>query len=164
MIKKTVTYENFNGKTVTEDFYFHLSKTELIEMQFGPEEVFSDKLQEIITSQNNYKIVKLFKMIVLQAYGIKSKDGREFRKSKKIRRQFSQSAAYPEIFMGLAEDADSAAEFVNGIMPITMPALETEPVSVLKLPEEVIPKPTEADLSSMSREDLIRLAAGGSLS
>ena len=30
MLKKTITYEDYNGNTITEDFYFNLSKAEVI--------------------------------------------------------------------------------------------------------------------------------------
>ena len=34
MLKKTITYEDFNGVERKEDFYFNLSKAEIMEMQF----------------------------------------------------------------------------------------------------------------------------------
>ncbi len=33
MLKKTITYEDFDGNQVTEDHFFHLSKADLVEME-----------------------------------------------------------------------------------------------------------------------------------
>ena len=32
MLKKTITYTDYNGNSRTEDFYFNLTKTELMKM------------------------------------------------------------------------------------------------------------------------------------
>ena len=35
MLKKTITYNDYNGVERTEDFYFNLSKAEILEMEMG---------------------------------------------------------------------------------------------------------------------------------
>ena len=117
MLKKTVTYVDYNGVERTEDFYFNLSKAEVTEMELSVEGGFSKMLEEIVKSNDNARIVELFKEMVLKAYGEKSADGRRFIKSKELSEAFSQTEAYSEIFMELALDEKAAAAFVNGIMP-----------------------------------------------
>lgn len=117
MLKKTVTYVDYNGVERTEDFYFNLSKAEVTEMELSVEGGFSKMLEEIVKSNDNVRIVELFKQMVLKAYGEKSADGKRFVKSKEIAEAFSQTEAYSEIFMELALDEKAAAAFVNGIMP-----------------------------------------------
>jgi hypothetical protein len=117
MIKKTVTYVDYNGVERTEDFYFNLSKAEIAEMEMSVEGGFSKMLEEIVASKDNVKIVSLFKQMVLKAYGEKSADGRRFMKSEEISKAFSETEAYSEIFMSLALNESEAAAFVNGIMP-----------------------------------------------
>jgi hypothetical protein len=117
MIKKTVTYVDYNGVERTEDFYFNLSKAEVAEMEMSVEGGFSKMLEEIVASKDNVKIVSLFKQMVLKAYGEKSADGRRFMKSEEISKAFSETEAYSEIFMSLALNESEAAAFVNGIMP-----------------------------------------------
>ena len=117
MIKKTVTYVDYNGVERTEDFYFNLSKAEVAEMEMSVEGGFSKMLEEIVASKDNVKIVSLFKQMVLKAYGEKSADGRRFMKSEEISKAFSETEAYSEIFMSLALNESDAAAFVNGIMP-----------------------------------------------
>ena len=120
MLKKTVTYVDYNGVERTEDFYFNLSKAEVTEMELSVEGGFSKMLEEIVKSNDNVRILELFKEMVLKAYGEKSADGRRFIKSKELSEAFSQTEAYSEIFMELAMDEKAAAAFVNGIMPANL--------------------------------------------
>ena len=120
MLKKTVTYVDYNGVERTEDFYFNLSKAEVAEMELSVEGGFSKMLEEIVKSKDNVRIIELFKEMVLKAYGEKSADGRRFIKSKELSEAFSQTEAYSEIFMELALDEKAAAAFVNGIMPANL--------------------------------------------
>lgn len=117
MLKKTVTYTDFNDVERTEDFYFHLTEAELSEMDLDAEGNLADKLQKIIDSKNMKEIKDAFKWIVLKAYGEKSEDGRRFMKSDEIRNNFEATQAYSDIWVELATDADAASAFVNGIMP-----------------------------------------------
>lgn len=120
MLKKTITYVDYNGVERTEDFYFNLSKAEVTEMELSVEGGFSKMLEEIVKSNDNVRIIELFKQMVLKAYGEKSADGKRFVKSKEIAEAFSQTEAYSEIFMELALDEKAAAAFVNGIMPANL--------------------------------------------
>lgn len=117
MLKKTITYEDFNGVERKEDFYFNLSKAEIMEMQFGTVGGLDVMLQKIVDAKDVKSIMNTFKMLILKAYGIKSDDGRRFIKSEEIAKEFEQTEAYSILYMELATDDNAAAEFVNGIMP-----------------------------------------------
>jgi hypothetical protein len=117
MLKREIKYEDFNGEEVTEIFYFNLSKPELIELEVGYTQGFGQMLQSIVESRNNKEIIAKFKEIVLMAYGIKSDDGKRFIKSDKLREEFSQTAAYAELFMELATNDQAAVIFLNGVLP-----------------------------------------------
>ena len=117
MIKKTVTYTDYNGVERTENFYFNLSKAEVMEMEMGTEGGMAESIQKIIDAKDAPAIIRLFKDLVLRAYGEKSDDGRRSMKSKEISEAFSQTEAYSQIFMELATDSDAAAKFINGIVP-----------------------------------------------
>ncbi len=120
MVKKTVTYEDFDGQTRTEDHYFNLTEAELTEMELSLNGGLSQLLEKIIKENDQNQIIQYFKKIVLGAYGIKGLDGRTFMKNEQIRNEFASTMAYSEIFMELATDAKKAADFVNGIMPKNM--------------------------------------------
>lgn len=117
MLKKTITYTDYNGTERTEDFYFNLTKAELTEMELSTTGGMAEMMQRIVNAQDAPAIIKIFKEIVLKAYGQKSPDGRRFIKSDELREEFSQTEAYSILFMELATDADAAAKFVNGIVP-----------------------------------------------
>lgn len=117
MLKKTFTYTDYNGVERTEDHYFNLSKAELMEMELSTTGGLAEMINKIVAAQDAPAIVKVFKELVLKAYGQKSADGRRFIKSKELSDEFAQTEAYSQLFMELATDADAAAKFVNGIVP-----------------------------------------------
>ena len=117
MIKKTVTYTDYNGVERTENFYFNLSKAEVMEMEMSTAGGMAESIQKIVDDKDAPAIIRVFKDLVLKAYGVKSDDGRRFIKSKELSEEFAQTEAYSQIFMELATDADAAAKFVNGIVP-----------------------------------------------
>ena len=117
MIKKTVTYTDYNEVERTENFYFNLSKAEVLEMEMSTAGGMAESIQKIIDAKDMPAIIRVFKDLVLKAYGVKSDDGRRFIKSKELSEEFAQTEAYSQIFMELATNADEAAKFVNGIVP-----------------------------------------------
>ena len=117
MLKKTMTYTDYNGVERTEDFYFNLSKAEVMEMQMSTTGGLAEMIQRIVAAQDAPAIIKVFKDLVLKAYGQKSADGKRFIKSDALAEEFAQTEAYSMLFMELATDADAAAAFVNGIVP-----------------------------------------------
>lgn len=117
MLKKTVTYTDFNGVERTEDFYFNLTEAELVDMDLDENGGLAEKLQRIIDSKDMKQIKDYFKWIVLKAYGEKSEDGRRFMKSDERTKAFEETQAYSDIWIELASDETAASEFVNGIMP-----------------------------------------------
>lgn len=117
MIKKTITYTDYNGSERTEDFHFNLSKAEIMEMEMSTTGGLAEMMKRIVAAQDAPAIIKIFKDLVLKAYGEKSPDGKRFIKSPEIAEGFAQTEAYSELFMELATNADAAAAFVNGIIP-----------------------------------------------
>lgn len=117
MLKKTITYVDYNGVERTDDCYFNLSKAEITEMEMSTAGGLAEMIQNIIKAQDAPAIIKIFKDLILKAYGEKSPDGKRFIKSKELSTAFSQTEAYSILFMELATDADAASDFVNGIIP-----------------------------------------------
>lgn len=117
MIKKTVTFTDYNGFERTEDFYFNLTKAEVMTMQYSTAGGLDVMLKKLVATNDMPSIIKVFKELVLNAYGVKSPDGRKFIKNDEVRADFEQTEAYSTIFMELATDDKAAAEFINGIVP-----------------------------------------------
>lgn len=108
---------DFNDNERTEDFYFNLTKSEVMEMEMTTTGGFAEKITKIIAAQDTPSIIKIFKDLILDSYGEKSPDGKRFIKNKELTDSFVQTEAYSNLFMELASDSDAAAKFVNGIAP-----------------------------------------------
>ena len=117
MLKKTIKYTDYNGVERTEDFYFNLNKAEIMEMQLTTVGGLDAYLKKIISAQDMPTLMRIFKDLILKSYGVKSDDGRRFIKNEKLREEFEQTEAYSILYMELSTDAESAAAFVNGIIP-----------------------------------------------
>ena len=121
MLKKTIKYTDYNGVERNEDFLFNLTKAELMEMEMGTTGGLAEMIQQIVDAQDAPAIIKVFKDIILKAYGEKSLDGKRFIKINDagvpLSIAFSQTEAYSQLFMELATDEKAAAAFVNGIIP-----------------------------------------------
>lgn len=121
MIKQTITHKDFTGEEQTEDFFFHLTEADVIELEVSANgNSLSAWTEKIVKSQNGAEIIATFKKIITASYGVKSDDGRRFIKSPEILAEFKSTQAYSNLFMQLATNAEIAATFVNGIMPSEM--------------------------------------------
>lgn len=121
MLKKTITFDNLEGEPVTKDFYFNLNKAELMELEVSETGGLVATIDRIVKAEDSAEIVRIFKKLILQAYGEKSPDGLRFIKSEELSTAFSQTEAYVELFLELASSADAASAFVKGIIPKNMP-------------------------------------------
>lgn len=120
MFKKTIQFKDLDGVPVTEDFYFHLSKAEIAEMELAKEGGLSEFIKKMVEDQNGKVIIETFKEIISKSYGIRGDDGKRFIKSEEISNNFLQSDAYSELFMSLVTNADASAEFIRGIVPVDL--------------------------------------------
>ena len=117
MLKKIITYTDYNGVERTEPFYFNLSKAELMEMELGVTGGMTEMLNKIIAAKDAPSLMKTFKEMIMKSYGIKSDDGKRLIKSEELSIAFTQTEAYSVLFMELITDDKAAADFVNGIIP-----------------------------------------------
>lgn len=117
MLKKTITYTDYNGVERTEPFYFNLSKAELMEMELGVTGGMTKMLDKIIAAKDAPSLMKTFKEMIMKSYCIKSDDGKRLIKSEELSIAFTQTEAYSVLFMELITDDKAAADFVNGIIP-----------------------------------------------
>lgn len=129
MIKKTVTYKDLNGKERTETFYFHYFESEIMDMEMSEEGGLAERIQRIIDAKDQASLLKVIKKFVIDAYGIKSDDGRRFIKNKDVKDAFVECPAYSKIYMELLTNDELAAEFVNKVVPEDMGAQLAEIVA-----------------------------------
>lgn len=174
MFKKTIEYEDFNGQRVTKDFYFHMSKAELLEMA-ADGNVMLERIKRIIESKDGKAILKEFREIIWHSVGVRSEDGARFVKDNDAKRQLFESPAYDELLLELCTDAEASSQFITQLIPEKMQKemqaqLEkqgtTETVDPFKQPADDDPRPvwmkeernpTQEELRGMNAEEL-RLA------
>ena len=117
MIKETLTYVDYNGVERTEDFYFHLSKAEILDIETTmPNGSIEEWANSIFATREYDKLWKLFSNLVKQSYGIKSADGRRFMKSEEISKEFSETEAYPVLIEKFLTEPDFASNFFNSLV------------------------------------------------
>ena len=117
MLKKSITFIDYNGTERTEDFLFNLTAAELREMDYSAVGGMIVMLKKIIAAHDLPTLMKIFKDLILRSYGEKSADGKRFIKSEELRTAFEQTEAYSILFMELSSDDKAAAAFVNGLVP-----------------------------------------------
>jgi hypothetical protein len=117
MLRKVITYIDYNEKPREEAFYFNLNKAELLEMELSTSGGMQKTIERISAEEDGKKLIELFKELILKAYGVKSDDGKRFIKTDELRDAFAQTEAYSELFFELATNSAAAKAFVNGIVP-----------------------------------------------
>lgn len=117
MLKKTVTYVDFDGNERTEDFFFNLTEQEIAEMELSTEGGLGNFINKAVAAKSQVELIDLFKKLILAAYGVKSADGRRFVKNDAVREDFMSTQAFSDIYMELVQDSEKASAFFNGIVP-----------------------------------------------
>lgn len=118
MLKKVITFEDYNGEMRTEDHYFGLNETELLKKDIKTPGGLKELINRMIQTKDGAAILELFDELVTHAYGIKSPDGRKFIKSPEISRDFMQTEAYNQLVLELFSGGEEAmAAFVEGLLP-----------------------------------------------
>lgn len=153
MIKKTITYEDFDGEMVTDEFFFNLSLPELMDMEVSEKGGFGEMLQKLVAENDKQEILNQFKKIILASYGKKSPDGKRFVKSPGITADFEQTNAFGALLLEFMTNTNSVIEFANALLPKEvakrMEAME-QGVEVAELPSADV---KVAPFREMTREE-----------
>lgn len=120
MLKRTIKYIDFDDVEQEEDFYFNISKPELIELEVDQPGGFGAWMEEVMKAKDNKTLMAQFKRILLLAVGEKTPDGRNFVKTEEIKAKFASSAAYISLYTEMATDDKAAADFLLGTLPRDM--------------------------------------------
>lgn len=124
MIKKNITYKDYNDVVRTEPFYFNMDEAEATELELSKSGGMSETLKRIVESDDRAAMYQFFKKFIMTSYGIKSEDGKRFIKSEKMSEEFLQTRAYVALINELAKDetGEAAANFFNGVLDFVNPA------------------------------------------
>lgn len=117
MLKKTITYRDYNDVERSEDYYFNISRAELVLMENSRAGGMKAYYERIVQAKDDVAIMECFKELIHMSIGVKSDDGKRFVKSEEIAAAFEQSEAYSELLMELFSDPEIALDFMAKIMP-----------------------------------------------
>lgn len=122
MLKKAITYTDYNGNEKTEEFHFHLSKKDLMEMEFSTEGGMQKTIERIVEKEDVKGLAELIKEIILKAYGELTSDDRfiKVKDGTRLSEEFEQTEAFSELYFELNTNEDSLVSFVNGIIPANL--------------------------------------------
>ena len=150
MLKKTLTYTDYNGNEVTDDLYFHLSTMEVVRIQTELDMQEDEELDEYALrlgrEKNLKEILQFIDLIVQRSYGVRSSDGKRFDKSPKVLDDLLASPKYDALISELLFVDGAAQEFASSVGLLdkkdsTTPELKVieEPKSQLT-PEQLLEK------------------------
>ena len=162
MLKKTIKYKDFNEEEVSEDFLFHLSKVELVELEASHTDGLLAAMQRIVEANDNKSLIAEFQKIILMSYGVKSMDGKRFIKNEQMRDEFKSTRAYEALFMELVTDTDAAIAFMNGIIPPDI-APDEATITQLKPVEREVRRLTMKQAEEVDTKELMRGILSGEI-
>lgn len=116
MVKKTITYVDYNNVERTEDFYFNMNQAEILQLEMSVEGGWLEMVKRISSTQDAPAIMKVFRDVVNMSYGEKSADGRRFIKNPELTEAFIQTEAYSNLFVELITKPELFAEFMNQVV------------------------------------------------
>lgn len=120
MLKKTLTYQTPFGDNITEDFYFNLTKSEIVDLEVSVPGGLKTHLEKVVGTSDGGEVIRLFQDLLRRSYGKRSDDGKRFVKSDEFWTEFTETGAYDALFMQLVTNAENAADFVSSIVPKDM--------------------------------------------
>lgn len=166
MLKKTITYIDFDGNEVTDDYYFNISTSEIAKLELEQEGGLAVWMQQLIQSNDRHAILATFERIIQLSYGVRSEDGKRFMKGGEHWLSFYESNAYDVFFLELITDTQAAAAFINAIVPadLQQKAQAIAAARGVELPKEDVPdpepwvtqdrEPTPKELMNMTKEQM----------
>ena len=117
MLKKQVSYTDYDGNLKTDTLYFHLNKFEWLELETYTKGGLIENLQHAIETGNAKKTIDILKKIILRAYGEKNAETGVFEKSDELAIRFSKTDAFSELFYELAYNEEASRSFFLGLIP-----------------------------------------------
>lgn len=169
MLRKVIKYNDLNGNPTQGEFYFHLSKADVVKLQVSKKGGLEAWLRRIVAAEDESAIIQEFENLIRLSAGKKSDDGKRFIRDPEVLSEFFDTDAYSEFFMELCTNAEAAAEFINGIIPDDLaetmakvkagqaedrlPEIDTGPT-----PQRVL---TKAEAVAMDADELQAMLAAG---
>lgn len=117
MYCKHIKFEDLDGNPVEGDYYFNMTKAELLKLELSTNGGWEAKMKKLLETRNQAELVRIFDELLLDSYGVRSDDGLRFIKSPELSARFKQTGAYDELFTELVTNEEAALEFFKKVIP-----------------------------------------------
>lgn len=130
MLKKTITFTDYDGNEQSVEAYFNLTRTECIDLnlEYEADGGLIGKLKRMIDEQKKGEeipqkpAVDFVRLLIDRSYGIRPKDDptlflKEDENGIPVIRKFRQSLAYHTYVYDLLSGKESLDEFATNVMP-----------------------------------------------
>ena len=120
MIRKTLTYKDYEGKEHTKDFYFSLNQTEFALMNNKMPGGFEAYLKRIQEDHNEEKLLEMLVWFIEEGYGVRMGDDdfiKEDEVGRKLGRRFRCTEACDNLITELLEKENNIGAFLIGMLP-----------------------------------------------
>lgn len=122
MLRKIITFKDYNGKDRKEDHWFNLEQHEVYKLQMGVKGGLIEALKEAVRTEDSPTIIEYYEKIIDASYGVRGADGKSFKKSPEILEAFKCTPAYSVLFMEILTNPEAADEFTRGVIPADVSA------------------------------------------
>ncbi len=118
LYEKTIKYTDYNGLEREEKFYFNISKSELMKLNFEMNGNLRDFLQNTVAKKDVAAMGEWYRKIILLSYGEVSPDGKRFMKNNgELAKAFEETPAFDQLYTELLTSENGAVEFFQHILP-----------------------------------------------
>lgn len=144
MLKKSITYTNYDGAEEKIDAYFNLTKTECVDLNLEYEEDggLIGRIKKLMVEREDGEMprkpaVDFIKLLIDRSYGVRPKDDpslflKEDDNGKPYYKKFKQSAAYDAYVYALLSGEESLEEFAENVLPQVTPEQKIEATKILE--------------------------------
>ena len=124
MIKRTITYKDFDGESVTEDFFFNMMEADFVDLDFKYEQYgglrgyLTNLIKDIQDKGENAPKKPMYDFLKeMISVSVGKRIGKRFDRSKEVKDMFFQTGAYSGFLMDLLNDPEGIPTFIDGITP-----------------------------------------------
>ena len=155
MLKKSITYKNvFTEESVTEDFYFHLSAADMVELEVSFKGGLAEWFMKAMREEDMEAVYAGFKKMVLKAYGHRGENNKWIQ-NQQIRDEFENSEAYSVLLMEMLTVEGAFDKFIQAVVPREL----REDTSQLKLAPVLEETPETSEPKKLTKEELAGMDA-----
>lgn len=139
MIKRTVTYKDFDGNPVSEDYCFHMMEADFVDLDFKYEEYgglrgyLTQLVKDIQEKGENAPKRPMYEFLKeMISVSVGKRVGNRFDRSPEVKDRFFQTGAYSGFLIDLLKDPEGIPTFIDGITPEVSADKRKEAIAQLK--------------------------------